>query len=113
MPERTYIRHLAERSLWDAAGDRGAYRMSTRDRAPEQEGFIRCSMRAQPPSARPLLYGSSGGPEDLVVLVVDPVRLAVPVKCEAPEAGTETFPHMYGLIPVDAVDAVVQMEPWR
>ncbi|MGC0337975.1 uncharacterized protein (DUF952 family) [Streptomyces sp. SLBN-8D4] len=46
---------------------------------------------------------------DLVVLVIDPARLDVPLKYEAPAPGAEEFPHVYGPIPVDAV---VDVEPW-
>ncbi|MFH0520843.1 DUF952 domain-containing protein [Streptomyces sp. M41] len=110
MPEHTYILHLTERSLWEAAREHGAYAMSTRGRTLAQEGFIHCSTRAQLPSVAAFLYGSYDGPDELVVLVVDPARLEAPVKYEAPEPGGEAFPHVYGPIPVDAVVAV---EPWR
>ncbi|MFE9681996.1 DUF952 domain-containing protein [Streptomyces sp. NPDC006285] len=110
MLESTHILHLTERSLWDAAREDGAYRMSTRGRTLEQEGFIHCSTRAQLPSVAAFLYGSYEGPDELVVLVVDPVRLDVPVKYEAPEPGAEKFPHVYGPIPVDSV---VEVKPWR
>ncbi|MFH9861339.1 DUF952 domain-containing protein [Streptomyces sp. NPDC017202] len=110
MPGPTHILHLTERSLWDEARAHGTYRMSTRGRTLEQEGFVHCSTRAQLPAAAAFLYGSREGPDDLVVLVVDPARLDVPVTYEAPEAGAEKFPHVYGPIPVDAV---VEVQPWR
>ncbi|TQL18240.1 DUF952 domain-containing protein [Streptomyces sp. SLBN-134] len=110
MSERMYILHITERSSWEAAREHGEYRMSTRGRTLAQEGFIHCSTRAQLPSVAAFLYGSYEGPDELVVLVIDPGRLDVPVKYEAPEPGAEKFPHVYGPIPVDAV---VQVEPWR
>ncbi|MFC9285282.1 DUF952 domain-containing protein [Streptomyces sp. NPDC057052] len=88
MPERTHILHRTERSLWDVARAHGAYRMSTRGRTLDQEGFVHCSTRAQLPSVAALSYGSY----------------------EAPEAGEEKFPHVYRPTPVDAV---VRVEPWR
>ncbi|MGI5378143.1 DUF952 domain-containing protein [Streptomyces sp. CA-251387] len=109
MPEHTYILHITERSLWEAARERGAYETSTRGRTLQQEGFIHCSTRAQLPSVAAFLYGSCEGPDDLVVLVVDPARLGAPVKYEAPKPGGEEFPHVYGPIPVDAV---VDVEAW-
>ncbi|MET9830483.1 DUF952 domain-containing protein [Streptomyces sp. NPDC006385] len=109
MSEHTYILHLTERSLWEAARRRGAYEMSTRGRTLAEEGFIHCSTRAQLPRVAAFLYGSYDGPEELVVLVVDPTRPDVPVTYEAPEPGGEAFPHVYGPIPVDAV---VDVEPW-
>ncbi|MFI5550817.1 DUF952 domain-containing protein [Streptomyces sp. NPDC051738] len=110
MPERTYILHITERSLWDAAREHGTYEMSTRGRTLAEEGFVHCSTRAQLPTVAAFLYGSYDGPDELVVLVVDPARLDVPLKYEAPEPGSEEFPHVYGPIPVDAV---VDVEVWR
>ncbi|KUL30420.1 DUF952 domain-containing protein [Streptomyces regalis] len=109
MSERTYILHITERSLWDAAREHGTYEISTRGRTLRDEGFIHCSTRAQLPAVAAFLYGSYDGPDELVVLVVDPARLDVPLKYEAPEPGSEEFPHVYGPIPVDAV---VDVEPW-
>ncbi|MER6785716.1 DUF952 domain-containing protein [Streptomyces sp. NPDC000658] len=110
MPEPTDILHPTERSLGDAAREHGVYRMPTRGRTLEQEGFVHCSTRARLPAVAAFLYGYYGGPDDLLVPVVDPARLDVPVRYEAPEAGAEKFPHVYGPIPVDAV---VGVEPWR
>ncbi|MGW4671393.1 DUF952 domain-containing protein [Streptomyces sp. NPDC004324] len=102
--------HLTERSLWDAARTSGAYEMSTRGRTLAEEGFIHCSTRAQLPRIASFLYGNYEGPDDLVVLVVDAGRLAVPVRYEAVKPGGEEYPHVYGPIPVAAV---VDVEVWR
>ncbi|MGW0768773.1 DUF952 domain-containing protein [Streptomyces sp. NPDC002676] len=103
------IFHVTERSLWDAARERGAFEMSTRGRTLQEEGFIHFSTREQLPRIAELLYGTYDGPDDLVVLVVDPALLGVPVKYESAEPGGEEFPHVYGPVPVDAV---VDVEPW-
>ncbi|MFJ5207882.1 DUF952 domain-containing protein [Streptomyces nigra] len=110
MSEHTYILHLTERSLWEAARERGAYEISTRGRTLQEEGFIHCSTRAQLPKVAAFLYGTYDGPDDLVVLVVDPERLDVPLRYEAAEPGGEEFPHVYGPLPVGAV---VDVERWR
>ncbi|MFE6943165.1 DUF952 domain-containing protein [Streptomyces chartreusis] len=110
MPEDTHILHITERSLWEAARERGTYEMSTRGRTLKEEGFIHCSTRAQLPSVAAFLYGSYDGPDDLVVLVVDPARLEAPLRYEAPKPGGEEFPHVYGPIPVTAV---VEVEEWK
>ncbi|MFC7910015.1 DUF952 domain-containing protein [Streptomyces nigra] len=110
MSEHTYILHLTERSLWEAARGRGAYEISTRGRTLQEEGFIHCSTRAQLPKVAAFLYGTYDGPDDLVVLVVDPERLDVPLRYEAVEPGGEEFPHVYGPLPVGAV---VDVERWR
>lgn len=109
MSEHAYILHLTERSLWEAARERGAYEISTRGRTLQEEGFIHCSTRAQLPAVASLLYGSYDGPDDLVVLVVDPQRLDVPLRYEAVKPGGEEFPHVYGPLPVSAV---VDVERW-
>ncbi|MDI9831264.1 MULTISPECIES: DUF952 domain-containing protein [unclassified Streptomyces] len=109
MSEHAYILHLTERSLWEAARERGAYEISTRGRTLQEEGFIHCSTRAQLPAVAAFLYGSYDGPDDLVVLVVDPERLDVPLRYEAVKPGGEEFPHVYGPLPVSAV---VDVERW-
>ncbi|MEU8714597.1 DUF952 domain-containing protein [Streptomyces sp. NPDC093272] len=103
------ILHITERSLWEDARARGRYELSTRGRTLQEEGFIHCSTRDQLPRIAAFLYGSYDGPDDLVVLVVDPARVGVPVKWEAVDPDGEEFPHVYGPIPVPAVVAV---EPW-
>lgn len=110
MPAHPYLLHLTERRLWDAARASGAYEMSTRGRTLAEEGFIHCSTRAQLPRVADFLYGAPDAPTDLVVLVVDPERLGVPVRYEAPRPGGEEFPHVYGPIPVAAV---VDVEVWE
>jgi len=101
--------HITERSLWDAARAAGTYEMSTRGRTLQEEGFIHCSLRHQLAGVAAFLYGSSTGPDDLVVLVIDAERLGVPVRFEAMKPGGEEFPHIYGPIPVEAV---VDVENW-
>ncbi|CAM5302401.1 DUF952 domain-containing protein [Streptomyces chartreusis] len=110
MPEDTRILHITERSLWEAARERGTYEMSTRGRTLQEEGFIHCSTRTQLPSVAAFLYGSYDGPDELVVLIVDPARLEAPLRYEAPKPGGEEFPHVYGPIPVEAV---VDVEVWK
>ncbi|MFI9647338.1 DUF952 domain-containing protein [Streptomyces sp. NPDC052040] len=102
--------HLTERSLWDAARATGVYEMSTRGVTLREEGFIHCSLRHQVPRVARWVYGACEGPDELVLLVIDPERLTAPVRYEAVKPGGEEFPHIYGPIPVSAVVAV---EPWN
>jgi uncharacterized protein (DUF952 family) len=83
--------------------------MSTRGRTLQQEGFIHLSTRDQLPRVAAFLYGSYDGPDELVVLTVDPERLGIPVVYESVKPGGEEFPHVYGPVPVDAV---VDVAPW-
>lgn len=109
MPKLPHIVHITERSLWDAARERGTYEVSTRGRTLQEEGFVHFSTREQLPRIAAFLYGDYDGPDGLVVLVVDPARLGVPVRYESMEPGGEEFPHVYGPVPVEAV---VEVEPW-
>ncbi|MET8077122.1 DUF952 domain-containing protein [Streptomyces sp. NPDC005303] len=101
-----HIVHLTERSLWEEARARGTYEISTRGRTLQEEGFIHCSTREQLPGTAARFFA---GVPDLVLLVIDPARLDVPLKYEAPKPGAEEFPHIYGPLPVAAV---VDVEPW-
>ncbi|WP_055492496.1 DUF952 domain-containing protein [Streptomyces sp. TP-A0356] len=101
--------HLTQRSLWEAARATGTYEMSTRGRTLQEEGFIHCSLRHQVPSVARFVYGAYDGPDDLVLLVIDPERLTAPVRYEAASPGGEEFPHVYGPIPVSAV---VDVKVW-
>ncbi|MEU9439874.1 DUF952 domain-containing protein [Streptomyces sp. NPDC048304] len=109
MPKLPRIFHITERSLWEAARERGAYEVSTRGRTLQQEGFVHFSTREQLPRIAESLYGGYDGLDELVVLVVDPALVGAPVKYEAAEPGGEEFPHVYGPVPADAV---VEVEPW-
>ncbi|OPG02053.1 glutathione S-transferase [Streptomyces sp. GKU 895] len=102
-----HIVHLTERPFWEEARARGTYEMSTRGRTLQEEGFIHCSTRAQLPGTAARFFADL---DDLVVLVIDPDRLGVPLKWEAPAPGAEEFPHIYGPL---AVDAVVAVEEWQ
>jgi uncharacterized protein (DUF952 family) len=109
MPRPEHILHITERSLWETARETGTYEMSTRGRTLRQEGFVHFSTRDQLPRIAAFLYGDHQGPDELVVLVVDPDRLDVPLKYEAMPPNGEEFPHVYGAVPVGAV---VGVEPW-
>jgi uncharacterized protein (DUF952 family) len=96
------IFHLALASDWAAAEEAGAYTISTRGRTLAEEGFIHASRGDQWPKIRDAFY--SNVEEPLLLLQIDTDRLDVPVIDEPPAPGaTETFPHIYGPLPVDAV----------
>ncbi|WDO06285.1 DUF952 domain-containing protein [Streptomyces murinus] len=109
MPKPSRIVHITERSLWEAARERGTYEVSTRGRTLDRVGFIHFSTREQLPSVAAFVYGGYDGPDELVVLVVDPALLDAPLTYEPVKPGGEEFPHLYGPLPVNAV---VDVEPW-
>lgn len=114
------IFHITSQAAWREARDKGEYI------APSlaSEGFIHCSTAAQVlPVAEKFYEGQTG----LVLLVIDPARLAADLKWEAPfdsaqgrpfdgaplpgvTAG-EVFPHVYGPINLDAVIRALDFEP--
>ncbi len=101
------IFHLALASDWAAAQDAGAYTMSTLGRTLAEEGFIHASRGDQWTAVRDRFYADVTEP--LLLLQIDTDRLDVPVVEEPPAPGvTETFPHIYGPL---AIDAVVKAMP--
>ncbi|MFC4061312.1 DUF952 domain-containing protein [Planomonospora corallina] len=94
----TVILHLALTADWQAARAAGEYRVSTLGRTLEEEGFIHaCADHAQLTGVARRFYRGVTAP--LTLLAVDPTGLDVRLE---PAAG-ETFPHVYGPIPVRAV----------
>lgn len=95
--------HLAQPDDWSAARAAGEYRISTRGRTLDDVGFIHCATRDQFVGVANRFYADV---TQLVILHVDPERLAAEVRREpAVEGASELFPHVYGPIPVDAVVA--------
>ncbi len=101
----TRIYHIATAADWRAARASGAYTTSTRGRTLAEEGFIHASRREQVGSVFKRVY--AGSAEPLVLLVIDPARLAAPVREEP--VGEETYPHIYGPLDPAAVVGVVPL----
>ena len=102
------IYHLALARDWEAAQAAGAYTVSTLGRTLAEEGFIHAARADQWPGVRERFYAGVTGP--LLLLVIDPDRLAAEVRTERVPGLDETFPHVYG--PVD-LDAVVEVRALR
>lgn len=99
------IYHLAITSDWAQAQQTGEYRISTRGRTLDEEGFIHASTQSQVAPVANAFYQDAG---DLVVLVIDPARLRSEIRYEQVPGFEAPFPHIYG--PVNA-DAVVRTLP--
>lgn len=96
--------HLALPQDWEAAQAGGEYRVSTRGRTLQEEGFIHCSRAHQVETVRRAFYADV---DPLLLLVIDPTRLTAPIVEEPPAPGVdELFPHIYGPLPVAAVTEV-------
>ena len=100
------IFHIARRSAWDEAVAAGEYRQSTVDATLDEEGFIHASTAAQVQGVADRYYQDVA--DELVLLVIDPERLDVELRWEAPAGRDERYPHLYGPL---KVDAVVEVRP--
>lgn len=96
--------HLADRAEWLAAAAAGEYRISTRGVTLAEQGFIHCSRRQQLRDVAERYYADA---DDLVLLVIDSDRVASPIRYESPPDSLETYPHIYGPLPADAVTAAL------
>jgi uncharacterized protein (DUF952 family) len=93
------IYHMAHRADWLAAQSSGQYAGSPDDL---RDGFIHFSTAAQ--VARSAAKHRAGQ-RDLLLLRVDAARLGPALRWEASGSG-ETYPHLYGTLPVEAVARV-------
>jgi len=100
--------HIARAADWEQARRDGAYRVSTLGKHLDTEGFIHLSFAHQVKTVADRFYR---GMTDLVLLELDPARLGASVVVEPSGDGPEKFPHLYGEIPVGAVDAARPYPP--
>jgi len=103
---RAVIFHIAEVADWAAARAAGSYRISTRGRTLDVEGFIHAARREQILDVAERWYADAG---PLLVLSIDPDRLSSPVREEEVAPGV-TYPHVYGPIDLSAVVGVAPLE---
>ena len=96
------ILHITTRPDWQAALEAGEYRADSLD----SEGFIHCSTSEQIAATANRFYA---GQSDLLLLHINPELLAAELRWE-PADGQE-FPHIYGLINLDAVVDVEAFGP--
>lgn len=102
------IFHIAPLRDWLAAEASGAYRGSTRDRSLQDEGFIHCSDAHQVVWVANAFYGDVDEP--LVVLSIATEDLDADVRYETADGDTESFPHLYGELPIRAVTTVTALQ---
>lgn len=100
------IYHIATRADWADAVAAGEYRVSTRGRTLEQEGFLHASTLGQVTGVADAFYADA---EDLVVLVIDPERLTAPLRYDPVPGADEPFPHIYGPLNLDAVTGFAEL----
>ncbi|MBI1757832.1 MAG: DUF952 domain-containing protein [Actinobacteria bacterium] len=94
------IYHISNATDWQQARVDGAYRISTRGRSLEQQGFIHASTAEQvAPVANAVYVGDQG----LLVLVIDETRVNPEIVYESVPGWEKPFPHIYGPLNLDAV----------
>ncbi len=107
------ILHITHQSDWHAALDSGSYQTASLT----SEGFIHCSTDAQALRVANTFYK---GQTDLVLLVIDTDKLTSSLKFEGPinpQTGQpepdvhDLFPHIYGVLNLDAVTNVIPFPP--
>ena len=96
------IYHITYRNDWEKAVQLGYYASPS---LPE-EGFIHCSEEQQLDATLAKYYTGKSG---LVKLVIDPAKLESSLIHEWSPSNTQTFPHIYGPINIDAVQDVVEL----
>lgn len=96
------IYHVTTAAEWKAAQQKGAYESPSLPK----EGFIHCSQEEQ---VAGVLQRYFPGKKDLVKLVIDTDKLKSPFIYEWSPSTTDTFPHVYGPVNLEAVIEVVSL----
>ena len=102
-----HLYHIAKRTDWTAAQKTGEYTVGSLHRDFFEDGFIHLSYARQVNVVADLIYHDT---LDLVLLTIDPTKLAAKVVDEKADFPEEYFPHLYGPL---SVDAVIDIRPYR
>jgi len=97
----TTVFHIAERAAWNDCD--GAYTPTEF----ASDGFVHCSLWSQLFRVARALFA---GRDDLIVLEIDVSRLEAPLRYEDLAGEGETFPHIYGPVPTDAVIGTMRVD---
>lgn len=100
--EYALLLHICARDSWEKAKLRGSYQPVSL----AQEGFIHCSRIDQVVNTANRFYAEE---PDLLLLWIDPNKLAVEVRWERVNEGA--FPHLYGPLNLSAVAGVCDFSP--
>jgi len=96
------IYHVTTRSTWDQALSTGKYQSDSL----QSQGFIHCSEKGQIPAVIERYFAGQKG---LVILKITPEKIGAKIVYEGPGEG-EKFPHIYGMLPIDAVENVYLLD---
>ena len=95
------IFHIALEPDWESALEAGEYRISTRGRTLEDEGFLHAAYGNQVGGVAQAYYADVSEP--LVLLTIDERRLTVPLQVDPVPGHADGYPHIYGPLDVAAV----------
>lgn len=95
------ILHISKRQEWERAKNTGIYRAESLD----SEGFIHCSKATQINKVANRFFRNQ---TELVLLFIDTDKVKSEIRYEM--ADGELFPHIYGVLNVDAVYEVIDFE---
>ena len=96
------IYHIAFGADWDIAKQNGFYEHPSL----KEEGFIHCSQEHQ---LSGVLERYFTGAKDLVKLVIDTEKLTSKLVYDWSPTVQDTFPHIYGVINLDAVVEIISL----
>lgn len=105
------VLHIALTKEWDEAVAAGDYRVSSRGRTLDDEGFIHASTSRQVEGVLARYYADLD-PGELSLLVIDVEALEAagsPLRWDEVPGAAEPFPHSYGPIVPAAVVAVLPL----
>lgn len=98
--------HIAYESDWNEALKAGEYRISTKGRTLEEQGFIHGGTVDQVAPVANMIYGDD---DSLIVLVIDEDRLTSELRYDDVPGWGSPFPHIYGPLNVEAVRETVPL----
>ncbi|OIR13101.1 hypothetical protein GALL_54850 [mine drainage metagenome] len=96
------IYHVTTKQEWDVALQNNFYEAPSL----KMEGFIHCSKAEQ---VQGVLERYFKGKNDLVKLVIDTTKLTNKLQFDFSASVNEEFPHVYGVINIDAVIDIVEI----
>ncbi|MEM1395498.1 MAG: DUF952 domain-containing protein [Cyanobacteria bacterium P01_A01_bin.80] len=96
------IFHITPRQDWEKASSEGIYRADSL----KTEGFIHCSTSAQVVKVANLFFKNK---TNLLLIFINSDRVKSEIRYDA-VTESETFPHIYGALNLDAVFKVINFE---
>ena len=102
-----HLYHIAKKVDWLNAQKTGEYVVGSLHRSFDEDGFIHLSYAPQVNVIADLIYSET---PDLLLLTIDPTKLAAKVVDEKADYPAEYFPHLYG--PLN-IEAVVDVSPYE